>query len=276
MSRFSNITSEIVTEENQDVFVKFLKQERDASRQRDRNADWFDYLLDKDFWQIYPMWTMSRIDDQVWTIAAVQKHNFTTGVYRVMSRRYVKEYLRKPTEQMPTDMYNWPAKSAYLFPPMLDMMNSVEGSTMIMTMEHVKRVRNLKVISHYFNKNYNTNFKVQPHMYQTFNDRDNWKSWQVLTSNKEVDLPHITKDEWIKRFPEAGLSLRASADPSFQGIHPFLLLHQIQQHRPTRLALWVETQQRVLRYAQRSTKPSLQYYGQGLYIDLRAARIHRL
>ncbi len=215
MSRFSNITSEIVTEENQDVFVKFLKQERDASRQRDRNADWFDYLLDKDFWQIYPMWTMSRIDDQVWTIAAVQKHNFPTGVYRVMSRLYVKEDLRKPTDQMPTYMYNWPAKSAYLFPPMLDMMNSVEGSTMIMTMEHVKRVRNLKVISHYFNKNYNTNFKVQPHMYQTFNDRDNWKSWQVLTSNKEVDLPHITKDEWIKRFPEAGLSLRASADPSF-------------------------------------------------------------
>ena len=116
---------------------------------------------------------------------------------------------------MPTYMYNWPAKSAYLFPPMLDMMNSIEGSTMIMTMEHVKRVRNLKVISHYFNKNYNTSFKVQPHMYQTFNDRDNWKSWQVLTSNKEVDLPHITSEEWIKRFPEAGLSLRASADPSF-------------------------------------------------------------
>ena len=72
MTKFSNITSEVVTKENQDVFVNFLKQEREASRERDRNADWFDYLLDKDFWQIYPMWTKSRIDDQVWTIAAVQ------------------------------------------------------------------------------------------------------------------------------------------------------------------------------------------------------------
>ena len=65
MVKSSNITSEVVGEKNQDVFIKFLKQERDASRQRDRNADWFDYLLDKDFWEIYPMWTMSRIEDDV-------------------------------------------------------------------------------------------------------------------------------------------------------------------------------------------------------------------
>ena len=79
---------------------------------------------------------------------------------------------------------------------------------MVMTMEHVKRRRNLQVISDYFNSNYQTNFKVQPHMYQTFDDPDNWKSWQVLTSTNEVDIPYITVDEWKERFPEAGLSIK--------------------------------------------------------------------
>lgn len=215
MTKSSNISSEVVTDRNSHEFVNFLKQEREASKQRDRNADWFDYLLDKDFWQTYPMWSMSKIDGEIWTIAAVQKHNFPNSVYRVMSRLYVKEGLRKPVaDDMPKYRYNWPAKSAYLFPAQLKMINFIENSTMIMTMEHVKRVRNLDVISRYFNKNYGTKFKVQPHMYQTFDEPDNWKSWQVLTSEKEVDVPYITRDEWIERFPEAGLSLRASFRPS--------------------------------------------------------------
>ena len=211
MTKYLNISSEIVTADNQDAFVDFLKQERKASRQRDRNADWFKHLLDKDFWEIYPMWTMSRIDGEVWTIAAVQKHNFPSGTYRVMSRLYSKKEMRKAVDHMPRYAgHKWPAKSTYLFPPMLDMMKSIEGSTMIMTMEHIKRARNLNVISRYFNEHYGTNFVVQPHMYQTFNDRDNWKSWQVLTADGDIDLPYLTKDEWKLKFPNAGLSIKAS------------------------------------------------------------------
>jgi len=209
LTKYLNISSEIVTAGNQDVFVDFLKQEKKASQQRDRNADWFKYLLNKDFWEIYPMWTMSRIDGEVWTIAAVQKHNFATGTYRVMSRLYVNQDMRKPTDHMPRyPGHKWPAKSAYLFPPMLDMMKSIEGSTMIMTMEHIKRARNLNVISRYFNEQYGTNFVVQPHMYQTFIDPDNWKSWQVLTADGDIDLPYLTQDEWKLKFPNAGLSIK--------------------------------------------------------------------
>jgi hypothetical protein len=208
-----SISSEIVTADNQDVFVDFLKQERKASYQRDRNADWFKYLLDKDFWKIYPMWTMSRIDGEVWAIAAVQKHSFPTGTYRVMSRLYVKQEMRKPTDRMPKYQYNGKtlsaqAKSTYLFPPMLDMIKSIEGSTMIMTMEHIKRTRNLNVISSYFNEQYGTNFSVQPHMYQTFDDPDNWKSWQVLTADGDIDLPYLTQDEWKHKFPNSGRSIK--------------------------------------------------------------------
>ena len=214
MTKYLNISSEIVTADNQLEFVNFLKQERELSRVRDRNADWFDYLLHRDFWELYPMWTMSKIDGEVWTIAAVQKHNFPSGTYRVMSRLYVKQLMRKPTDQMPMYRHKWPAKSTYLFPPMLDMMESIEGSTMIMTMEHVKRARNLSVISSYFNEHYGTNFVVQPHMYQTFDYSDNWKSWQVLTADGDIDLPYLTQDEWKLKFPNAGLSIKASRPSS--------------------------------------------------------------
>ena len=87
-------------------------------------------------------------------------------------------------------------------------MKSIEGSTMIMTMEHVKRARNLSVISSYFNEHYGTNFVVQPHMYQTFNDSDNWKSWQVLTADGDIDLPYLTQDEWKHKFPNSGRSIK--------------------------------------------------------------------
>ena len=164
---------------------------------------------------MYPLWVMSRIDGEVWTIAAVQKHNFPTGTYRVMSRLYVKQDMRKQTDHMPRyPGHKWPAKSAYLFPPMFDMIKSIEGSTMIMTMEHIKRTRNLNVISSYFNEQYGTNFTVQPHMYQTFNDPDNWKSWQVLTAEGDVDLPYLTHDEWKHKFPNAGLSMKRSRPSS--------------------------------------------------------------
>jgi len=205
----TKFSSEIVTNENWLEFVNFLKYERQHSKKKDRNSDWFDYLLDKCFWETYPMWSFSRMDGEIWTISAVQKHNFPSGVYRVMSRLYVKQGFRRPvTSDMKRYRHNWPAKSAYLFPPQLDLINSIDGATMVMTMEHVKRRRNLQVITDYFNSSYETEFKVQPHMYQTFDDPDNWKSWQVLTSTKEVDIPYITVDEWKERFPEAGLSIK--------------------------------------------------------------------
>ena len=77
MTKFS---SEIVTNENWLEFVNFLKYERQHSKKKDRNSDWFDYLLDKSFWEVYPMWSFSRMDGEIWTISAVQKHNFPSGV----------------------------------------------------------------------------------------------------------------------------------------------------------------------------------------------------
>lgn len=206
MIRYS---SEVVDNDNWLEFANFLRQERVNSKQRDRNADWFDYLLDKCFWEKYPLWTLSKVDGEIWTIAAVQKHNFPNGVFRVMSRLYVKEGFRKPvSSNMVRYRHNWPAKSTYLFPPQFDMVKSIDGATMVMTMEHIKRKRNLQVISKFFNENYGTDFKVQPHMYQTFDEPDNWRAWQVLTSDGDIDIPYITRDEWRERFPEAGLSIR--------------------------------------------------------------------
>jgi hypothetical protein len=206
-------TSEIVTADSGAEFVDFLSQQREVST--DRNADWFDYLLDKDYWKMYPMWVMSKIDGEIWTIAAVQKHNFPNGVYRVMSRLYVKSAYRRPGDvassrsASPTYVGNWPAKSTYLFPPMLDWMRSYNVK-MFMTMEHARRHRNLSVISKYFNKNYGTNFAVAPNMYQTFSEEDNWRAWQVLTCEGEPDpnIPSITVEEWKRRFPEATLSTK--------------------------------------------------------------------
>ena len=48
--------------------------------------------------------------------------------------------------------------SKYLFPQQQMMAESIAGSQMIMTMEHVQRRSPITVISNYFNRKYNTNF----------------------------------------------------------------------------------------------------------------------
>ena len=99
MTKYSVPTSEKLTPDNQEEFREFLIQQRELGM-ADRNADWFDYLLDKDFWKTYPMWTFSKIDGEIWCCAAVQKHNFPVGIYRVMSRLYVAPKFRKRTSEL--------------------------------------------------------------------------------------------------------------------------------------------------------------------------------
>ena len=53
MTKYSVPTSEKLTPDNQEEFREFLIQQRELGM-ADRNADWFDYLLDKDFWKTYP------------------------------------------------------------------------------------------------------------------------------------------------------------------------------------------------------------------------------
>ena len=221
MTKSSIPTSEKVTPETEEEFKKFLVQQRDATKDLDRNADWFDYLLDKVFWKTYPMWTYSKIDGEIWCCAAVQKHNFPVGIYRVMTRLYVAPKFRKRTTELlgpvQRSVYkaDWPAKSYYLFPEqrkMASKVHSLGANKMIMTMEHVQRIRPLKVICRFFNQAYDTSFYVVPDkMYQTFPDENNWKAWQVLATegNEPYGMRYITVDEWKERFPEATLSLRA-------------------------------------------------------------------
>ena len=118
------------------LFVEFIKQQRETCK--DRNADWFYALIQSVFWKTYPLWTMSTLDGEVWSIAAVQKHNFPTGVYRVMTRMFVKESHRKMDGFKyihGKDYLHSPSK--YLFPQQQMMVESIEGSKMIMTMEHI-------------------------------------------------------------------------------------------------------------------------------------------
>ncbi len=191
------------------LFVEFIKQQRETCK--DRNADWFDALIQSDFWKTYPLWTMSTLDGEVWSIAAVQKHNFPTGVYRVMTRMFVKESHRKMDGFKyihGKDYLHSPSK--YLFPQQQMMVESIEGSKMIMTMEHIQRRRPLTIISNYFNRNYGTKFKVQPDMYLTFGNLNRCQAWQVCSStNGPPALPSITVEEWKEKFPEAALSVRA-------------------------------------------------------------------
>lgn len=213
MTKYSVPTSEKLSLDNQEEFRDFLIKQRELGLS-DRNADWFDYLLDKDFWKTYPMWTFSKIDGEIWCFAGVQKHNFPVGIYRVMSRLYVAPKFRKRTSELlgpvQRGVYkaDWPAKSAYLFPMQREMASSGRNS-MIMTMEHVQRIRPLNVICKFFNKQYNTSFNVvKDKMFKTFPDENNWKAWQVLAweGNHTPPIEYISVDEWKERFPEATLT----------------------------------------------------------------------
>ena len=89
-------------------------------------------------------------------------------------------------------------------------MASSGRNSMIMTMEHVQRIRPLNVICKFFNKQYDTSFKVvKDKMFKTFPDENNWKAWQVLAweGNHTPPIENISVDEWKERFPEATLSI---------------------------------------------------------------------
>ena len=51
-----NITTSLIVKDDytNHLFIEFVKQQRETCK--DRNADWFDALLNGDFWKTYPMW----------------------------------------------------------------------------------------------------------------------------------------------------------------------------------------------------------------------------
>ena len=208
------IESHILNEDNEDQFIEFLFSQRVDS---DRNSDWFDMLLWQYTFRKYFCWTFSTIDDNIWCIAAAQHHYFPKGVYRVMTRLFVHpQYrnaggrVRQGIEQQYSKGKNpeW-VPSRYLFPLQMEAVTSTpDYKCMIMTMEHINRRRPLHIVSKFFNKNYGTTFKTGSKTCQTFEDKTDWRAWQVYTSTTpNPPLNYMDDEEWKLRFEKPSLSI---------------------------------------------------------------------
>jgi len=202
------IESHLLNEENKNQFIEFLESQRSGD---DRNTEWFDMLLWQDNYQKYPCWTFSTNNNNIWCISAVQNHFFPRGVYRVMSRLYIDPNYRNsggnPKYREGQDA-TWDPPSMFLFPKQLEFVRTQkEYVCMIMTMEHINRRRPLHVVSKFFNKKYGTAFNVGSKMCQTFENKNDWRAWQVYTCTiPNPPLNFMDDETWLLKFKDKKLS----------------------------------------------------------------------
>jgi len=196
----------ICDEQNKKEFLDIIDHQQKTNT-RDRNIGWFDEIKKRINQKDYPLVTYCLWPDgDFYSFAILQKHNFPAGVYRAMSRLYINPNFRSLQEMSYKDgAVGVVTPSTYLFPLQLNWCKSNKDCKfVIMTMEHSNRRGPLNTITKYFNRTFDCNYELLPHMYKTYDKESDWQAWQncsvIRLSDEPFPLEFLTRDQWKTKF----------------------------------------------------------------------------
>ncbi len=181
-------------------FLEYCKQFYESD---DRNRDWFNPDLTYSIvnkYKEYPLWTFLVEDDnEMIAMSCIQTHYFPEGTARLLTRTYYNPNYRR-RHMVYEKESDTPA--TLMIEPQLEWAKQNNYKNLFFSVEFLRRRATLVLLAKKLNNKYKHNeWKVLDDLYQTYpNDKD-YKSWQVVCSNRFcLPLKSISIQKWKENY----------------------------------------------------------------------------
>jgi hypothetical protein len=183
---------ERINEKNEEVFFDLIKTLSKESK--DKNRDWFPYILKNDK-KKFDQWYITTFKDEIIAFSCVMK---IEGYYRLLSRMY--NCIRKK------GMID-PVKHNEISPAMLMLKQQLYDyptENIFISMEYFNRRKLLKELAVKINNLYGGHWKLNDGFYLTCPDfiecYEDSSCWQSTISKLDIQLKYMSTAEYLQKF----------------------------------------------------------------------------